>query len=107
MFYSINIYVQTYLGVKIMPGVARVTQDKTGALIIGALASKVTVENKPIAVVGATILPYKPFSGCQAAPRLGPGSSKVFAQGKSVCRQGDIDICGTPIITASNKVIAG
>ncbi len=90
-----------------MPGVARVTQDKTGGLIIGALAPKVTVENKPIAVQAATIIPYKPFTGCQAAPLLGPGSSKVFAEGKSVCRQGDKDICGTPILTASNKVTAG
>ena len=90
-----------------MAAVARVTQDKTGDLIIGNLAPNVTVENKPIAVVGAQVIPYKPFTGCFASPRLGPGSSKVFAQGKSVCRQGDKDICGTPIISGSGKVDAG
>ena len=88
-----------------MPGVARVGQDQTGGLIIGSLAPKVTLEGKPIAVTGATIISYG--SGCKSSPRLGPGSSKVFAQGLSVCRQGDLDICGTPIASASNKVIAG
>lgn len=88
-----------------MPAVARVTQDKTGGLIIGSLAPTVFVNGNPIAVIGATIVPYG--SGCKAAPKLGPGSSTVIANGKSVCRQGDKDICGTPIVKGSDNVVAG
>jgi uncharacterized Zn-binding protein involved in type VI secretion len=90
-----------------MPAVARVTQDRTGDIIIGNLAPSVKVNGKPIAVEGAAVTPYKPFTGCFAAPKLGPGSKSVNAEGKSVCRQGDKDICGTPIIKGSDNVNAG
>ena len=88
-----------------MPGVARVTQDKTGNIIVGNLAPTVFVNNKPIAVVGAKIIPYG--SDCKSKPKLGPGSSSVIAEGKSVCRKGVKDVCGTPVAAASSDVIAG
>lgn len=88
-----------------MPGVARVTQDKTRNIIVGNLAPTVFVNGKPIAVTGASIVPYG--SGCESSPKLGPGSDTVKANGLSVCRKDDQDICGKPIVTASSDVNAG
>ncbi len=88
-----------------MPAVARVNVDQTGGLIIGNLAPTVFVNGAPIAVQGAPIVPYG--DGCKSAPRTGPGSNTVFANGLSVNRAGDPDICGTPIIGGSSDVVAG
>jgi hypothetical protein len=65
----------------------------------------VFVNDKPIAVEAAAIIPYG--DGCKSAPKLGPGSKTVFAEGKAVGRKDDKDLCGTPIPSASNDVIAG
>lgn len=88
-----------------MSGVARVRQDRTGNLIIGNLAPTVFVNNQPIAVEGADVIPYG--EGCKSSPRLGPGSGTVSAEGKSVVRAGDRDICGTPVSPGSSDVTAG
>ena len=86
-----------------MTGVARVGQDNTGGTIIGALAPTVFVNGRPIAVKDAAVTPYG--DGCKSAPRLGQGSRTVFAEGRSVCRKLDLDVCGTPISSSSTDVI--
>lgn len=88
-----------------MSGAARVGQDRTGNVIVGNLAPTVRVNNKPIAVTGAAVIPYG--SDCKSNPRLGPGSATVKAQGISVVRAGDTDICGTPVSPGSQNVRVG
>lgn len=88
-----------------MSGAARVGQDKSGNVIIGNLAPTVFVNNAPIAVQGANIASYG--DNCKSNPKTGKGSSTVFANNKPVNRQGDLDICGTPISTGSNNVNVG
>lgn len=88
-----------------MPAVARVGQDKTGNLIVGNLAPTVFVDGVPIAVQGATIIPYG--DGCKSNPKLGSGSSTVKANNLSVVRQGDKDVCGTAVKSGASTVNAG
>lgn len=83
-----------------MPAVARVGIDRSGNIIIGALAPTVFVNGAPIAVQSAPIASYG--DDCKSAPLTGAGSGVVLAEGKQVVRAGDLDICGTPITSGSN-----
>lgn len=87
-----------------MPGVARVNADAAGGVIVGNLAPSVLVNGNPIAVVGAAV------AGHGDAPHTSPvmvgGSSTVFAEGKKVCRAGDLASCGHTA-SGSGNVTAG
>ncbi len=86
-----------------MAGVSRVMVDTAGGLISGSLAAGVFVNGSPIAVKGAAVLPHG--SGAHAAPVMVGGSSKVYARGIGVCRQGDNASCGHTA-TGSSTVFA-
>lgn len=87
-----------------MPGVARVNADSAGGAIVGNLAPSVLVNGSPIAVVGAAV------AGHGDAPHTSPvmvgSSSTVFAEGKKVCRAGDLASCGHSA-SGSGNVTAG
>lgn len=75
-----------------MTGIARVGIDVAGGTIIGNLAPNVYLEGYNIAVIGAQVASHgiAPHS----SPVMVQGSSDVFANGISVCRQGDAASCG-------------
>ena len=87
-----------------MTGIARATQDTAGGTITGVLAPTVFVNGKPIAVQGATVAGHG--TGLHAAPTMSDASTKVYANGKGVCRAGDKATCGDAA-TGSSNVNAG
>jgi len=87
-----------------MPGISRVGLDTAGGLIVGVLQTKVKVENRYVALIGAAIQSHG--SGSHGSAIMIGGSSKVFIQGIGVCRQGDSASCGH-FATGSSKVFAG
>lgn len=87
-----------------MPGISRVGLDTAGGLIIGELQTKVKIENRSAVVIGAAIQSHG--SGSHGSAVMVTGSSKVFAAGIGVCRQGDTASCGH-VATGSSKVFAG
>lgn len=87
-----------------MPGAARVGIDNAGGVITGNLAPTVFVNGAPIAVVGADVAGHG--VGAHAGPAMVTGSATVFAQGKPVCRAGDLANC-THQATGSPNVLVG
>lgn len=85
-------------------GVARVTEDVAGGLIMGVLAPSVFVNKKPITVVGAAVASHG--DGEHSAPVMVGKSSTVFAEKQEVCRKGDAASCGH-VATGSDDVFAG
>jgi uncharacterized Zn-binding protein involved in type VI secretion len=75
-----------------MAGIARATQDTAGGTITGVLAPTVFVNEKPVACKGATIAPHG--VGTHASSTMSGASSKVYANGIQVCREGDAATCG-------------
>lgn len=86
-----------------MPGISRVGQDRTGAIIQGMQNTTVFANGSPVAVLGDSIPTYG--DDC-SNPKMRNASSTVFAGGIPVCRAGDQDSCGTPS-TGSGTVISG
>lgn len=87
-----------------MPGVARVNADSAGGAIVGNLAPSVLVNGNPVAVVGASIAGHG--SAPHSAAVMVGASSTVFAEGKAVCRAGDLASCGHAA-SGSGNVTAG
>lgn len=87
-----------------MPGVARVTVDVAGGLIVGALVPSVKVNNAPIAVKGAVVAGHG--RSPHTAPVMVGASGTVRAGGIPVCREGDAASCGH-VASGSGTVSAG
>ena len=87
-----------------MPGISRVGVDAAGGLIVGNLAPTVFVNNAPIVVQGAAIIPHG--TGIHAGAVMVGCSSTVFAHSICVCRQGDSASCGH-VASGSSDVFAG
>lgn len=92
--------------VKIVAGVSRVRQDSAGGIILGMGAPTVFVNGTPVAVVGDAVVPHFPPVPPHIVPVMQTGSSTVFANGKQVCRAGDLANCGHAA-TGSQNVFAG
>lgn len=100
-----------------MPAVAVCTVDaiSTGhpcdgtALIQGSLQTKVTINGKPIAVIGDAIFIHTILVSSECRPHgavVNAGSSKVSIAGLAVARIGDSADMGA-IITGSSNVFVG
>lgn len=87
-----------------MPGVSRVNQDTAGSIIAGAQVSTVFVNTKTVAVVGDSVIGHG--LAPHIAPTMAQGSNTVFAEGKKICRSGDLATCGHAANGSSN-VFAG
>ena len=87
-----------------MTGVSRLYIDSAGGLLISGSNSTVHANRLPIAVLGTNVAGHgkSPHSG----PSMITSSSRVFAQGIGVCRQGDSASCGHTS-TGSGNVGAG
>jgi uncharacterized Zn-binding protein involved in type VI secretion len=75
-----------------------------GAAII-ATAMQVFINGKKVARIGDAIEPHG--SGEHAHAVLTQGSETVVAEGKAICRFGDMASCGHVVVTASPNVKAG
>lgn len=91
-----------------MPGAVRKHQDRAvGQLVSGA--ESVIVNGDPIVRLGDLVqshAPWGPPHPPHAAATMVSASSTVYAEGKLVCRAGDIASCGHAA-TGSNNVIVG
>lgn len=85
-------------------GVARVAQDTAGGVITGVLAPTVFINGKNVAVMGATVAGHG--SAPHASPTMQGHSSRVFANGLPICREGDAATCGHSA-TGSGNVFSG
>lgn len=80
-----------------MPGIARVGVDVAVGVIAGPGAPSVTVNGSTIAVIGDLVTPHAPWGRPHPPHNFPPmvtASSTVTAEGKAVCRAGDIAACG-------------
>lgn len=66
--------------------------DSAGGVIVGNLAPTVFVNGSPVVVLGSAVTGHG--LGVHAAPTMQTASTTVFAQGKRVCRAGDVASCG-------------
>jgi uncharacterized Zn-binding protein involved in type VI secretion len=75
-----------------MPGISRLYQDRAGGTLISGSNSTVFANGTPVAVLGSNVAGHgdSPHSGA----RMITASGRVFANGISVCRQGDSASCG-------------
>ena len=89
-----------------MPGCSRVNQDSAGGIIVGILSPNVYVNGTNITVIGAAVQGHPP-GGIHAGPTMATGSSNVFSNGISVCRQGDSATCGHTSTGSSNVFVNG
>lgn len=93
-----------------MAAVARVGIDKTGlspeALITGGGQSKVYCNGYLVAVFGDNVAPHTVGKSTHIAT-LNSSSSKMFINGKGVCRVGDTATCGHYIISGSPNTYSG
>lgn len=93
-----------------MPAVARVGIDKTGvtpeALITGGGQSKVYCNGYLVAVFGDSVATHTVGKSTHIAT-LNSSSSKVYINGKGVCRVGDTATCGHYIISGSPNTYSG
>jgi uncharacterized Zn-binding protein involved in type VI secretion len=87
-----------------MPGIARKQQDTAGGTIIGGSAN-VLVNGTGAARIGDAVAGHFP-GGIHSSPSMAEGSSTVFVNSISVCRQGDKATCGHTA-TGSSNVFAG
>lgn len=86
---------------------ARVGLDTVGGgLITGPGATTVLVGGAPAATIGSTVAPHAPFTGLHNTAVLSTGSPTVKAEGKAVCRIGDLASCGHAIATGDVTVDA-
>lgn len=83
--------------------VGRVTVDIAGGPLMTPLVPTVTVQGKPIAVVGTPITPHG--RAPHAAATMVQGSPNVFAGGKPVCGSTDLASCGHPLVSTSNVFV--
>ena len=93
-----------------MPGVVRLgDKNAAGGVVIKAQVKNVSVNGKPICVVGDAVSPHPPCPNnhihCRA--KTAQGSHSVTANGKPVVYKGNSDTCRHPRVTASNNVIVG
>jgi len=86
-----------------MPGAVRVGMDSAGGVITGNLAPTVLVNGAPIGVKGADITGHG--TGAHAGPVMVGASGTVFAQGKPVCRAGDLATCGDSASGSANVLV--
>jgi uncharacterized Zn-binding protein involved in type VI secretion len=82
-----------------MPAIAREGVDVCGGLIAVSGSTKFTVDGKPVAVVGDSIVSHG--AGPHSTAKLIAGSSTFTYGGKAVCRIGDAASCGDIISTGS------
>lgn len=83
-----------------MTGISRVNLDTAGGLIVGNLAPTVYIEGYNVVCLGAEVEPHGP--GEHNSAIMVEGSSNVFANNISICRQGDLASCGHPATGSSN-----
>lgn len=88
-----------------MPGAVRVGVDTAGGTITGNLAPKVLVNGFPIGVIGAAIEPHAPNVPPHIASVMVGASGTVLANGKPVCRAGDLASCGHNATGSSNVLV--
>lgn len=88
-----------------MPGVTRVNKDTAGGLITGNLSPKVTVENFPICVNGAQIIPHG--TSAHASAIMIASQNKVAANKINVVVAGDSATCGHKSTGSSKVTING
>jgi uncharacterized Zn-binding protein involved in type VI secretion len=74
-----------------MPGASRAQQDTAGGVILVG-SDNVLVNDKPFARIGDTVSGHG--IGKHGAPIMVTGSSTVFANDISVCKEGDVATCG-------------
>lgn len=87
-----------------MPGISRVGRDSAGGAIIGRGASNVYVNGSLVAVKGDKVASHG--KSPHKSPSMVGASSRVYANGIAVCRQGDSATCGHKA-SGSSDVSAG
>lgn len=89
-----------------MPGVVRDGDKNNAGGAAKSSVPSVLVNNKPIVVVGDTVLPH-PKGGPHVAAKTAGGVSSVIAGNKAVNVKGNSDTCGHSRQDCSDNVVAG
>jgi uncharacterized Zn-binding protein involved in type VI secretion len=93
-----------------MPGVVRDGDKNDAGGAAKSSVPSVLVNNKPIVVVGDTVLPHSPFGKPHpphAKAKTTGGVSSVIAGNKPVNVKGNSDTCGHSRADCSGDVVAG
>lgn len=87
-----------------MAGIARVAVDFAGGSHIGGSQNSVFVNGLPAQVIFGPVAGHGKHE--HAGPHMITASGSVYAEGKGVCRAGDVASCGH-VSTGSGNVFAG
>lgn len=72
---------------------------------ITATQTTVTVNGRRVVCVGDPVAPHG--LGIHGGATMVQGSSRVFINGRSVCRNGDLASCGHPAVATYTLVLIG
>ena len=94
-----------------MPAAARLNDpDNSDGAIVGAVASVVTINGQPAALVGSVDRSHAPYGiphPPHQAATVVTGSSVVTIEGRAAARVGDLLSCGHSISSGSDTVTIG
>jgi uncharacterized Zn-binding protein involved in type VI secretion len=91
-----------------MPLVGVVNVDSvnaSGGIVNSSVQSKLLINGIPVVVIGDKVHSHDPYSSPHdGTSTMNVGSSKVFVDGKAVCRVGDSATCGHTLASGNSKL---